>query len=442
MRRLIARRRRAGYALALVMVVLTLMALLATATGGFGILNLQQVRQTECLRSLELAADGGLHELMDRIYSHEGYDADGSGSFQSSAGRSMYRWSFDPEGSLPYSTNNLRGTGPVPGWGGRPVPAGTAQLLVTATAAGDATQPVTVGSIAVNSWPYAIAADGTVQVEDVLSEGDFREAHVRSNMQGGSPNIAGGLVQGQTFSRDGEGSIQVEGEGQRHWGEPDYPLPDLPLAEIVASYSAAGVEGLHPYGGPAPYQFEGDLTATTDDQGALILEGTRIPPGHCVYLRGNLTILGASPTLAAGLHLFVDGDLTVNGALRQVGVPESNWERRTTYPLGSANGYMVSTGVLRMNGGSALSLHLLAERGLVQNGSSTWRGFLYVRQGALVMNGRHAVQGVIVARSGLSRGDVAAGGVTLTHDPDVLRELLGLNLSLLGPVRTRSWWME
>lgn len=432
------RHRPPGFALGVVLLVLTLVVTLATATAGFGALTLQQLRESERQLALTHAANGGLHELMDALYGNEAYASDGFGTYTASSGNLAYRWTFDEVPGQPFCTNNFQGTAPVTGWGGRVVPPGTSLLAVTATQPGYSEKTAGVAALVVNDYPYAVVADGLLKIGDVTAPGGLLEANVRSNLEGGRPNIVGEVVEGQTFSRDGVGSIRVDGDGMRNYDEPPFPVPDLPISDIVASFSPGGVNGRRPYGGPARFVYDGNVAATTDREGTVTIQGDAIRAEDTVYVDGDLTF-SSGPTIAAGIHFFVNGDIRVNGSLTQL-EPNSP-EPSGTPGLSGGNSFMVCTGNLRMNGGSAGRMHLLVGEGITQNGSSDWRGLIYVQQGRLTTNGTQELQGVVIAKSGITRGDVLAGNTDVLYDPDVIRDLMGLNLGIRGFVRARSWWL-
>lgn len=440
------RRRRDGFALGVVLLVLTLLATFAAVTGGLGATTLHNVRESERQTALQQGANGGLHELMDALYANESYSADGFGSYLSTSGPVAYRWTFDSTLGRPYCVNNLASTAPATGWNGMVVPAGTAALLVTATQPGFSEKELGVGAIVVNDFPYAVVADGVLKIGDVAAADGVLEANVRSNLEGGNPNINGDVVDGQSFSRDGPGSIRVDGTGIRNYDEPPLPLPNLPISGIVDSFSEGGVRGQHPHGGPADYRFHGNVQAETDSAGHVAIEGETIAPDHTVYVKGDL-LFSKSATLASGIHFFVDGNIRVNGALTQLPPTGTTGEalrapgQRFAAGLSADNSFMVCTGRITLNGGSATSMHLLAEEEIRQNGSSDWRGLVYVQDGGLTMNGTQAFEGVAIARSGALRGDILAGNTDVLYDPNVIRELAGLNLGISGFVRPRSWWL-
>lgn len=500
-----ARRSDAGFAMGMVLLILVLLTVMGLALGFVGATNLTQMQHTTRQVGLLHSANGGVHELMDTLYGNSAYGLAGNeaatGLYSSTGGVTRYSWTFDPSSGKPYCTNNLDGLTAVTGHGGREVPAGCALLFVTAeteSPTGDLDR-ATVAALATNRYPYAIASDGIVNVADVSSlvEG---QGHIRSNLVGGSPNIEAQVVDGMTFSRDGAGSIEVEeGSGPENYDQPPTPLPDIPIAEILASWSAAGVGGAHPWGGPAMYQFDNTVVATTDDAGHLDIGTTHIEPPATLYVEGHFLVNGGAE-VAKGIHIFCTGNFRVNGSLVQValdparrslaarGKDDNNGNGNDHKPsptvtpsptatvepspspvatsspspspspspvgipspspspagpaVSPSTNFVVSGDEIRFNGGSAQSINLLAMNGIRQNGASNLHGFFYVRNGDFDLNGSHLVTGVIITRSGSVQGDVKAGNANVVYDPHALWALSGLELKIKGTMRAMSWWVE
>lgn len=464
-------RSRSGFALGLVLLILVLITVLGLVLGAMGATNLAQIRHSGEKTGLVHAANGGLHELMDVLYGNPSYGTtlseEGSGTFSASHGVTRYTWSFDPSAGGPYCTNNLDGHAAVTGYAGHPVPPGMALLVVSATmeSAGNE-KTATVAALASDRYPYAIASDGTIEIADVGSVIPG-QGHVRSNFSGGSPNIAADLVDGMTFSVDGPGSIQVDpGSGPQILHEPPVPLPDVPIQGILASWSAAGLSGSHPYGGPAQWQYSGNVVATTDSSGDLDIGSDHITAPATIYVDGDFRINGGAQ-IARGIHVFCTGNFVVNGSLQQLSLDHvrrvlasRGWGNSpspapapspspVTLPpsgagpaVGPQTNFIVAGDEIRFNGGSAQSLNLVAMNGIRQNGASVLRGFFYVRNGDFELNGSHSVTGVVITRSGAVQGDVEAGNANVTYDPAVLDTLGGLQVTILGKVRTSAWWLE
>jgi hypothetical protein len=286
-----------------VLIVLVLIMMMGTTLVYLGTHNLNQIRTSGRQTTLRHAADGGLHELLDTLYQNPDYGQDqtasSSGVFSSSQGATRYSWTFDPSSATPWSTNNLEGETAVTGYGGRTVPPGCALLFVSAGFDGaNANQsPTVVGAVTTNRFPYAVASDGVIDLSDVSSVIPG-QGHLLSNNVGGNPNIQAGLVDGMSFSRDGVGSIRVSANsGPTNFNQPPVDLPDLPIQDMIASWSTAGIAGAHPYGGAADYQFSGDVTASTKKNGKLTVDGVEITaPATSLprLLRGCFSIQGST----------------------------------------------------------------------------------------------------------------------------------------------------
>jgi len=461
-----------GYAIGVVLIVLVLIMMMGTTLVYLGTHNLDQIRTSGRQTTLRHAADGGLHELLDTLYQNPAYGQDqtaaSSGVFSSSQGASRYSWSFDPSSTIPWSTNNLEGESAVTGYGGRTVPPGCALLFVSASFDGaNANQtPTVVGAVTTNRFPYAVASDGVIDVDDVSSVIPG-QGHLLSNEVGGNPNIEAGLVDGMSFSRDGVGSIQISANsGPTNFNQPPVELPDLPVQDMIASWSTAGIAGAHPYGGAADYQFSSDVTASTKKNGKLTVDGVEITAPATIYVNGDLRVNGGMDLLK-GIHFFCTGDFTVNGALDQITMfepfPVALFHGRRSMPtptpspspepspgpfpgpaISPNSNFILSGGQVKFNGGSSQSIHILCVDGIRQNGSSTMKGLFYVRSGNFDVNGSSQLTGVVITRSGSVTvdADVEAKNTDVTYDPSVLSGLSALSTGIQGRARTLSWWIE
>jgi len=473
--------RRPGFALGMALMVLVVIALMGSTLVYVGTHNLDQIQLSGRQAALRHTADGGLHELLDALYRYPDHGlnrtATGTGLYAGSVGSTRYSWTFDPTASVPYCTNNLDGEDPVTGYQGRVVPAGCALLFVEARFEDGDRYPerLIIGSVSTNRFPYAIASDGVVEVDDVSSLIPG-QGHVLSNNVGGSPNIDAGLVDGITFSRDGSGSIRVDsGSGPQNYNQPKVELPNLPVQDIIASWSTAGVGGAHPYGGPADYQYGDDVKASVSRDGVITIDGVDIEAPATIFVDGEFRINGKSDW-PQGVHVFCTEGFLVNGALDQITMLDSilAWDhtrrslasrKKTATPspspepepdpsptpipgpgpaLSDDSNFIVSGGQIRFNGGTFQSINLLSVGGIRQNGASMMRGVFYAQNGNFEVNGNSQFQGVVITRSGTVsvEGEVDAGNTDVLYDPSVLSKLVALNARLLGRSRTVSWWIE
>lgn len=447
-------------ALAVALVTLMILSVMGLAIGAMGVENLTQIRRTGNTLSLVHAANGGLHELMDRIYGNgtangvfgrgvTDNSADGEGTYATSMTSCRYWWTFNPSSGEPYCTNNLAGDTAVTGWNGLQVPARMALLVVTAdeTARPGGREPVRVVALASNGYPYAIASDGTIEISDVRSLVPGH-GNVRSNSTSGTtskPNIEGDSVDGMSFSRNGPGTIDISGSsGPQFFNEPPLGLPNIPIAEVVASQSTAGLSGSHPYGGPATLQVPGpgphDVLNQAD--GSLEIGGVRIAPlPASVYVEGSVRQTGGgSVVIPQGIQLFVHGDLVSNGSLNQGTTPAPGGT--STAGLPTDQDYLFVTGDMTFNGAEGPSLNLLVGGNIRQNGTSNFTGLVYTQQGSVLFNGGGTLTGSVIARAGVSStGNMDASNLDIVFDPRIFDRVRFLGMALEGPVRTESWYL-
>lgn len=451
-----------GMALAVALVTLMILVVMGLALGSIGIDNLNQIRRTGDTSTLVHAANGGLHELMDRIYgdgaSTNGQygrgvgdaSADGAGTYTTSLKACHYWWTFNSASGEPYSTNNLAGDSAVTGWNGMRVPARMALLVASADEVprAESQDAVRVVALVTNGYPYAVTSDGKIEINHVTGPIPG-QANVRSNSTTGTsynPNVEAASVDGMVFSRDGPGTIKVTGSsGPQLFDQDPVTIPELPILQVVRSQSTAGVGGAHPYGGPATIQIPGGgfHDMGNDGSGNLVIDGVVLSPRPVsVYVDGNLRASGGgSITIPKGVHLFVRGDLTVGGSLNQDTDPPPSGS--STSGLPPDENFLFVTGDLRFNGAQGQGLHMLAGGDIRQNGTSSFAGLVYSQDGDIQVNGGGTLTGSIIAKAGVSAsGDTDAKNLNVVFDPSVFDNLTWLGFSMRGPVRTTSWQIQ
>ncbi len=456
-----------GMALAVALVTLLILTVLGLALGSMGIENLNQIRKSADTAALVHAANGGLHELMDRIHGDGGSTngaygrgvtdgrADGTGTYTTSLEACHYWWTFNPNSGEPYCTNNLEGDEAVTGWNEMNVPPHMALLVTSADQVprAESARPVRVVALVTNGMPYAIASDGTVDVDEVRSLAPG-QANVRSNNTTGtvqSPNIEATSVDGMVFSMGGTGTISISGaSGPRLYNQDPFPIPDIPVPDLVKSQSPSGIPGVqpsqaHPYGGPAVVQIPGNgpHSLANDGSGNLMIDGVSLTPlPVSVYVKGDTKSSGGGNILIPrGVHLFVEGDLTCSGSMNQ-GTTDAPPGSGPTSGLPSNQNFVVVSGNMTFNGAQGQSLNMLVGGNIRQNGTSQFAGLVYSREGSVNVNGGGTLTGSVIARAGVNRtGNTDAKNLDVVFNPRVFDSVRWLGFNLLGPVRTNSWWV-
>lgn len=438
-----------GMALAVALVTLMILTVMGMAIGAMGVENLNQIRRSGNTVFLIQAANGGLHELMDRIYGDGTHtqngaygrgvtdnSADGAGAYTTSLAGCRYWWTFNRNSNEPYCTNNLEGDAAIAGWNGLRVPPHMALLVVSADEVPrpGGKEPVRVVALVTNGFPYAIASDGTIDISDVRSVAPG-QGNVRSNNNTGStarPNIEADSVDGMTFSRNGPGTIDIDGAaGPELFNQPYVGLPNVNIASVVAQQGAdPGSIKIGPAGAPFDMENKPD---------GLYIGGRKIHPlPAVVYVDGGIRTSG-SVRLPQGLQLFVRGDVTINGSLDQETTPAPGGSSSAGLP--SDKSFLFVTGDLTFNGATGPSLNLLTGGNIRQNGTSNFSGLVYAQDGTVLFNGGGTLTGSIIARAGVSNdGRTDADNLDVVFNPRVFDGVRWLGFSITGPVRTASWW--
>lgn len=426
-----ARSRRRGITIAVVLVILLVLAVLGTAVSSLGILSLYQVKHTQTKTILLHMANGGLHELMDRINNDPGVTAPtlgtSVGTLATRLTEAEYWWTFET-GSHPFCTDNLAGDTAMVGYGGITVPPHTALLIINADDRGATTPrgPTRIAALVTDRFPYVVLAEGGIEAED-LSGLDGLMGNARTN----SSNIVLESSNGHLISSGDAGDIQVSGfpKGIVHANAPAFPIPDFELADVIEAQKAG-----------ADYVFSGSQSASTTGNGTLKIGAQTIPrpaPGTTttVVVEGSLTFNG-SPDLPQGIRLFVEGNFRANGTLSHLAGD-------------NPDSFIVATGQIRFNGVSSSShLHLFAGTSVVQNGGgnkpSEFLGLIYIEEGSgpsFISNGSADWNGSLIVRG--NDASVDAANSDFTFDPSALRALdeLGLSLSTVERLTILSWWV-
>ena len=213
------------------------------------------------------------------------------------------------EDGLPYSTNNLDGTTPVEGYGGRQVAPGTARIIATSHA-GSSRRTVDA-VLRLPPFPWAILTGGKLSTAErvligTLPEGawppppdaDLLPADVLANATDARSVVLDGEC---TITGDVEspGGIVTSGrdvvvKGEIRPGSEPVEVPQLRASQYD----------------PAQRGIDFDRLAATDVTSILPLQGA-------VRSEGDVEVAGLQ---LSGAQLFVDGDLKVSGSIEGSGV--------------------------------------------------------------------------------------------------------------------------
>lgn len=453
------RQRKRGISLAVTMVVLMIFSVLGLAVGALGVTNLNQIRESERSATLLHAANGGLNELMDRLYRQPTYgqgvtdsSANGGGTYLTSSGIAYYWWTFQTTSTGGYCVNNLGSASMKKGSGGALVPPLTAALMVNADWVPRelSRKPLTLAAIASKKFRFALATDGELEARNIKGISGY-PGSVWSNATGSS-TIQATSIDGQAFANSSEGAIKVSGSpaGVPYYNSGRNPIPDIPIPDVIRSQSQ--LELNHPYGGPAFFQATGPIEFETTPEGILQVKSGTVyndrgkgqlvnqimppPPGqpdYEIFVPGSVIFRGGA-TIPPRVHLFVQGDITVGGNLTQL---------PGTWP---DDNFFWATGLIRYNGAQGSNIHMFAGTGVRQNGSAQYSGIVYVRNGDFEIQGGGTgsnYQGAVIVKGGMSDGDLEANTANFTYNPDYVTAMERFNVSFSEntPVYALCWWI-
>lgn len=452
--------RRRGLSLAVTLVVLLVLSVLAVSLGAMGSQNLKQIRQTGEQTALLHGANGGLHELMDRLYQQPsyGYDVadhscDGSGTYMTSVGPVFYWWTFNRSGPSAYCYNNLGSATQQTGWNGKVVPPLTAWLVVSADLVPKefSREPLRLAAVASKKFRFAVGTDGTLDARNIRGVAGF-PGSVWSNATGDGNLISATSIDGQVFTTGDADNIHVTGNppGIPYYDNARTPMPNIPVGDIIRSYDPAATE--HRYGGPASYHSTGDLELEFSSSGVMTVksgtvrrtsDGSTVPVIHpptagdpevTLFVDGDLET-GGGVTMAPRVHFFVEDDMTVRGALNQLPVS------------GVEDNFLFVGDDLTFNGGQASNMNLFVGGDIRQNGSATYNGVIYVQNGDFRISGGGTgsnYTGAVLVRGGdIENGDLEANSANFTYNPDYLvaMERFHFSISENTPVYALSWFI-
>jgi len=444
------RKYRRGLALVVVLLVLVVLGVLAATAALLGTSTQRQSVNSQKEVVLLHAAEGGLEEMKHQIIQDIRYGTAalpatlgvaknaGGGYTLSMPGHplapSEYWWTFT-EGNEPYSTNNLAGKASYTRPDGLVVPAGCVLAIVSAAGPGEP-RPLRLAALLTDRWTDGIAADSIIDMRNSV----IRDVHpnvgaqVRTNQPDSLPKgekyaVQVGDVVGDVYCCLDSALIRPDppsGNWSNHPNSPPVDLPNIPIDQLVQQASTS-----------AAYRLSGDQIAQWSG-GQLVIGpkkgGQPISVPADVYIDGSLTYEG-SKLLPAGIRLFVQGEVTLNGGVRSGPDPDQP-------------SYIFCTGSITVNGASTLRTHLLATDSLRINGNSNLDGFHYVRHGDIRVTGggNGSIDGVLIARDndrndGDIRGRVETANYQVNTNLEYLEEFRAHFPTVsLRRLYTLSWW--
>ena len=389
------RQRRRGVSIGASLVAVALIAFIGFTLAGLSVTHLHMVSRTSASQQARHLATSAVSEGMAYVLANSAFgtldssDEDLTVELKGSpgVGRLTFRQATASDWGIPYSVNNIDGTGSVRGGTDESVPIAAVHLVGVGESQG--VTRVVEAVLVVPPFPYAIASSGPIRsqggvliagipegAEPTLDVDELEPADLLSNNTSEDSIRLGAdtTVSGDVHSAGGivfdDPSIQVLGEVRTQASPENIP-------QISADDYDPAVLGM---------EFT-NLTTRPGDQngGGSLLAGT-VRSSESVSFNDGLTLDGAT--------LFVDGDLTINGGLEGSGV-------------------IVVKGRTTISGGVQLDTEnqvaILSESDIVLTGhgplSSRFQGLLYT-EGALRAE-QVSLVGTLVAR-----GDE---GVTLSE---------------------------
>jgi hypothetical protein len=327
--------------LAVVMVASLGFALSTVSVQHLGLMNRQS--NSEQARNLaESTINLGIERVLtstDYLYGKDGSEAAPlevslEGTHTGSLGRLTFNPDLAEELSIPYSTNNIDGTGAVEGWSGKTVPPESIHLVAVGEC-GEVTRRLEV-VLHVPAFPFALASSGPVNCLGGVTvaslkgevrfdaEGNLVEseelfpAHILSNSPNASPGVKLGSSTLVTGDVQAAGSLDVaQGAEIRGLLKPNSSPIGFPMFNLSDYDPGAQAVQVNPNSGGAyvstdgedfrgPVRVNGDFVV---NRGGITLDGSLL------YVDGNVNIRSGGVTgtglLVANGNVLVDGDMEI-----------------------------------------------------------------------------------------------------------------------------------
>ncbi len=387
-----------GFVTGLCLVILSVVSVLMMSLGSIGIMNLGNQQSYRTTSVAQYSARAAVSEALAQLELNEGYGVGAQTAISIVLNNNVTSAAtLEPVALLPcnpcpsyYSVNNLSGATntQVTDGLGYPVPGGYVKINGAATYQGK----TVLYSVLAAPLPYAILGKGTITAGTV--NGDLR-----NNVTAGTPSITVTNPVGSpapvAVTPDPTANSIVGHVSDKMYGAPQIPIPDIPVTTIAQD---CGVPG-----------------STCAAQGCTNVTGSSglnlVGPG-CWYSTGSLALNNGHGglSLTNGAKLYVNGDITYNGAPTIGAIAPDN--------LIVCSGTLTTHGNLSgSNWQVSLILGGVAGQDSWSNngaGGPNVTGFVYSETGNFNLNGGN-VTGNIMAKN----GTVSAGNVS--YDPSYMK---------------------
>ncbi len=365
---------RGGLALLTTLMILFILSVIGFAICAIGVQNLNLVGGYRNSSTAYYAARAGINEAFYRLDSDNSYGTSSAHSFSETlSNNESYTVNF-VSGPF-YSVNNMAGSSGVPDGSGDTVPKKFVSVISSSTVRGRTVHLKAIGRLAFPGGDYAIFTDDVLNAANITGD-------VRNNYNSNGVGMTLNSITGTATTMAAEGSISISTAGSSCvYGASNYPVPDLGIPGIVAA--GASKPGVTVY-----------TPATFPDS----IDGSVTP---FVYVNGNVT--AHKLDITNGAIVFINGALTINGQL--------------TYTTGRSAVFCSTN--FRANGSSGTDSCSILTGGTIRfNGAATLRGFMYCN-GLYDQNGNSSYRGNIMVRN----GGFSGSGTSVVYDPQYMEGL-------------------
>lgn len=431
MRMIPAVKTKRGIALAVTLMLLSILLIIGIAIGVLGVQNLHLAKSGSNIASAIQVAEGGIEKIRNTVEANTAYGTAGedfSEVLPTSGGRywGSFSSSFTP--SSLRSVNNLASSVPYLRSDGSIVPPYSFDIIVQARASGtQGPRDITIGAIYTNRWEQAVATSGNFQSTGGLAIKGASTLSVANDVLTGNSN---GDIPGNLLANGTGNSVSI-GSGYTITGIVTTPgtvnpssLPKesgtLPIPNITwafytppssnstyqavtsGSYSSLSFPQI---AGKTEIFSNGDLTVT----GGLTLNDVTLSVNGNLNVSGGLNLVNSK--------IYVNGNLLVNGG---IGNGSSN-STGSIFVCGSGNTTTIK-GAVNFNASNTTGVAIYSQGDISLSGGAFIQGILY-SHGNIESKGGAKLIGLAIANGNTTTEVEVTGGTNFIYCPVYLQAL-------------------
>ncbi|MCL5773209.1 MAG: hypothetical protein M1536_02375 [Firmicutes bacterium] len=434
-----------GIALAVSLLLLSILLIIGIAIGVLGVQNLHMAKSASNSASAIQVAEAGIEKIRNTVESNISYGTaaeDFSEVLPTSGGRywGSFSSTFTPFSLI--SVNNLGSGSPYTRPDGSIVPPYSLDIIVQARANGyQGTRDITIGAMYTNRWDQAVATSGTFNsaggltitgattlsvANDILtgsSTGDL-QGNLLANGTGNSVNIGSNYTITGTVTTPGivnpaslplqPGTLPIP---NITWTFYTPPSADSTYQAVTSgSYSSLSFPQI---AGKTEIYSNGSLSIT----GGLVLDNVTLSVNGDLSVSGGLNLVNSK--------IYVNGNLAVNGG---IGNGSSN-STGGIFVCGTGNTTTIK-GAVNFNASNTTGVAIYSQGDISLSGGAFVQGILYSHGNILAKGGAKLI-GMAIANGNTTTEVEVTGGANFIYCPVYLQALNQMTTN--QKLRKLSW---